>query len=61
MRFLKSTNKFSMIFNYLPLKEGVTLHINNPLNLRMLCDKFGLILIRLVDIGQVVLEKKWKI
>ena len=56
----KAGYKFSKIFNYLPLKEGVTLHINNPLYLRMLCDKFGLILIRLVDIGPVVLEKKWK-
>ena len=39
-RFLKNTNKFSIILNYLPFKEGVTLHLNkleSPLPSDALC------------------------
>lgn len=42
-RFLKSTNKFLLNFNHLPLKACMTLHLTNlnSLNLRMLCTNFG--------------------
>lgn len=39
----ENTNTFSIILNYLLLKQGVALHFGNlnPLNLTILCAKFG--------------------